>query len=101
LRLEKNIYFFFYIWVIFENLSLVISMKTIKDLVTDIKELSRLHKQALTIFHDNYERYDFIMTAVSFLLFAMGLVLVGLNFQITGRLVLGLALYSFFWWSTY
>ncbi len=73
----------------------------IKILVTDIKELSSLHKQALTIFHDNYERYDFIMTAVSFLLFAMGFVLIGLNFQITGRLVTGLALYSFFWWSTY
>ena len=75
--------------------------KIIKILVTDIKELSSLHKQALTIFHDNYEIYDFIMTAVSFLLFAMGFVLIGLNFQIAGRLILGLALFSFFWWTNY
>ena len=73
----------------------------IKILVTDIKELSSLHKQALTIFHDNYDRYDFIMTAFSFVLIASGFVLIGLNFQITGRLVLGLALYLFFWWSCY
>ena len=74
---------------------------TIKILVTDIKELSSLHKQALTIFHDNYGRYDFIMTALSIVLLIIGLVLIGLNFQITGRLILGLALYLFFWWSCY
>ena len=74
---------------------------TIKILVTDIKELSSLHKQALTIFHDNYGIYDFIMTTISFLLFGIGFVLIGLNFQIAGRLILGLALFSFFWWTNY
>ena len=73
----------------------------IKILVTDIKELSSLHKQALTIFHDNYERYDFIMTAFSIVLVVIGLVLIAFNFQITGRLICGLALYIFFWWSNY
>ena len=87
----------------FKNLSLVtyVMKNTIKILVTDIKELSSLHKQALTIFHDNYERYDFIMTALSIVLLIVGFVLIGLNFQITGRLILGLALYLFFWWSCY
>ena len=72
----------------------------IKILVTDIKELSSLNKKALIIFHERYEIYDNIMTAISIMIFLIGISFLIIGFAIIGKLIIGLSVYIFFWWTS-
>ena len=72
----------------------------IKILMTDIKELSSLNKKALIIFHDRYEIYDNIITAISIVIFLVGISFLIIGFAITGKLIIGLSVLIFFWWSS-
>ena len=72
----------------------------IKILMTDIKELSSLNKKALIIFHDRYEIYDNVITAISIMIFLIGFSFLIIGFAISGKLIIGLSLAIFLWWTS-
>ena len=68
--------------------------------MTDIKELSSLNKKALIIFHDRYEIYDNVITAISIMIFLIGFSFLIIGFAISGKLIISLSLAIFFWWTS-